>query len=318
MASLKTKFTVGLFVLIGIALAVVAVIWVGMSHYFEKGNYYVAYFDESVQGLNRDSPVKFMGVSIGRVDSVSVAPDATVVQVVLKIETGLKLEEDMVAHLKSVGITGIIFVELQRRKEGQPDLSPKISFPSKYTVVATKPSGTKRFLQGIDDLLNQINALDIEEISNKLKSTLSKISQSVDDAQIKGLSSDIRSSLIKVETATASLNTLAANANKTVLLLDKPIATLDRIFAENEKGLTEAIEDFGLSLRNASTFLGQGTDLIRGTDARLASLQQQFMLTLQNLEKASDNLNRFIELISDNPSRLLFGQPPSARNVEQD
>lgn len=36
MATTKTKFTVGLFVLIGITIAVVAIIWLWMSHYFEK------------------------------------------------------------------------------------------------------------------------------------------------------------------------------------------------------------------------------------------------------------------------------------------
>ena len=119
MASIKTKFTVGLFVAIGLAIAIVAIIWLGMSNYLQKGQFYSAYFDESVQGLDKDSPVKYRGVSIGRVHSISVAPDATLIQVILKIESGLKIEKDLisdlVARLKSVGITGIMFVELERK-----------------------------------------------------------------------------------------------------------------------------------------------------------------------------------------------------------
>ena len=68
MATLKTKFMVGLFVVTGFSFAVVAVVWLGMSNYFEKGQYYVAYFDESVQGLDKDSPVKYRGVTIGSVN----------------------------------------------------------------------------------------------------------------------------------------------------------------------------------------------------------------------------------------------------------
>jgi hypothetical protein len=71
----------------------------------------VTYFDESVQGLDKDSPVKYRGVSIGRVENINVAPDAALIQVVLKIESGLESGiDDIVARLKSVGITGIMFV----------------------------------------------------------------------------------------------------------------------------------------------------------------------------------------------------------------
>ena len=59
MASQRTKFNVGLFIIIGFTLSVIAIIWLGLSHLFEKGNLFEAYFDESVQGLNKDSPVKY-------------------------------------------------------------------------------------------------------------------------------------------------------------------------------------------------------------------------------------------------------------------
>ena len=82
MASTKTQFSVGLFVIVGLTIATIAILWLGMSHYFEKGRYYVSYFDESVQGLDKDSPVKYRGVPIGRVENVGVAPDGTLIQII--------------------------------------------------------------------------------------------------------------------------------------------------------------------------------------------------------------------------------------------
>jgi len=73
MASTRIKFTVGLFVASGIGFALIAVIWLGMSRFLEKGQYYATYFNESVQGLDIESPVKYRGVSIGRVQRVGVA-----------------------------------------------------------------------------------------------------------------------------------------------------------------------------------------------------------------------------------------------------
>lgn len=292
MTSIKTKFAVGLFVIVGFAMVIIAVIWLGMSHYFEKGNYYIACFDESVQGLDKDSPVKYMGVSIGRVNSIGVAPDAKLIQVVLKIETDLKLDNNVVAQLKSVGITGIMYVEIEKRGTNEPDLSPQIDFPAKYPVIATKPSGIKRFKEGVADVLTHIRDIDAKVIAEMLKST------------IKELSSDARSSLARtmqimdsLEKTSSSINTLAVNADNAVSRFNKTTARIDKIVLENEKGFTEAVSDFKSSMKNANIMLQNGTDLMRGSEDRFSNLQRHFLVTLQHLEKASDNLNRFLSLL---------------------
>lgn len=328
MASIKTKFTVGLFVIIGLAIVIVTIIWLGKSHYLEEGQYYIAYFDESVQGLAKDSPVKYRGVSIGRVDNIVVAPDATLIKIILKIESSLKPEdhyEDIVAELKSVGITGIMFIELERKKDDEPDLSPEINFPSEYPVIATKPSNISQIIKGIDNVLNQINALDLQGITAKVKTTLDTINKTVEDSQIKKISSDIRSSLDKVEVilntkkwdnvmesignAGSSFDNFAVNADKTV-------SRIDSIVEENKKEFTEAISNFKHTMKHADTLMGNGSELIKNADVKFSTLQRQLFITLQNLEKASYNMNRLLELISDQPSQIIFGEPPPEKNVE--
>jgi hypothetical protein len=37
---------------------------------------------------------------------------------------------------------------------------------------------------------------------------------------------------------------------------------------------------------------------------------------MQNLERTSENLNRISEILADQPSQLLFGEPPLPREVE--
>jgi len=192
MKSQKVKFTVGLFVSAGIALALISIIWLGMSRYLEKGNYYVIYFNESVQGLNIDSPVKYRGVAIGRVDKIGVAPDSRLIEVVIKIESGMKLGPDMVAQLKAVGITGSMFIELDRRKKGEPDLTPRINFPTEYPVVASKPSDISRILKGIDDVIKQMSSIDFKGISTKINLILDHLNQITTEADIKGISKDMQ------------------------------------------------------------------------------------------------------------------------------
>ena len=328
MASIKTKFSVGLFVMTGSVIAVVAIMWLGKFYYLEESQHYIVYFDESVQGLAKDAPVKYRGVSIGRVDNIGVAPDAALIKVILKIESGLKLEdhiEDIVAELKSVGITGIMFIELERKKDDEPDLSPETTFPSEYPVIATKPSNISRIIKGIDNVLNQINALDLQGITAKFKTTLDTINKTVENSQIKKISSDIKASLDKVElildvkkwknlmesigNAGSSFDNFSKNADKTV-------GKIDSIVEENRKEFTEAISNFKHTMKHADNLMGNGSELIKKADVKLSTLQRQFFITLQNLEKASYNMNRLLELISDQPSQIIFGEPPSEKKVD--
>jgi len=53
---------------------------------FTKGFLYATYFDESVQGLQVDSAIKYRGVEIGKVQSIGVAPDYRLIEVIMKID----------------------------------------------------------------------------------------------------------------------------------------------------------------------------------------------------------------------------------------
>jgi phospholipid/cholesterol/gamma-HCH transport system substrate-binding protein len=330
----KTKFIVGLFVASGIGIALLAIIWLGMSRFLEKGQYYVTYFNESVQGLDIDSPVKYRGVSIGRVESIGVAPDSKLIQVVLKIESGQALDQSIVAQLKSVGITGSMFVELDQKSEGEPDRSPPLAFPSEYPIVASKPSDISELFRGIDGVLNQIKSLDLEGISDKVKLTLDDISQAIADANVKGISANIESSLNDVGQimdrrrwgkiisslgeAAQSLNTLLAAAGLSLGRLDSTFARTEGIVADNEKTIKAAIEDFRKAIKTANLLLEKGSSLVSGTNDAVYQLRGHLLVTGQNLERAGENLNTLIELLADHPSQLLFGEPPTPREVESE
>ena len=199
MASQKTKFAVGLFVASGIGITLMAIIWLGMSRYLEKGEFYAVYFDESVQGLSKDSPVKYRGVSVGRVESIKVAPDAKLIQVLLKLESDQVLDGSIVAQLKDVGITGSMFVELDRKNANEPDRSPSITFPSEYQIVASKPSEFSQLLRGLDDVLNHIKTVDLKGISDKLKLTFDNINLMIADAEVPAVSAKVRESLGNID-----------------------------------------------------------------------------------------------------------------------
>jgi phospholipid/cholesterol/gamma-HCH transport system substrate-binding protein len=312
MDSQKTKFTVGLFVACGVGIALVAVIWLGMSRIFEKGQFYAAYFNESVQGLDKDSPVKYRGVPIGRVDRINVAPDSKLIQVVLKIEGVKKLESDMVAQLKSVGITGSMFVEIDRRRGDEPDLSPELSFPTEYPVVGSKPSEISQILRGIDDVLKKIKSVDLEGISDRVKLNLDDLRQAIKDANVKDISDKVKLNLDDLRQAIEDANVKRVSKSLTDLL-----ERADKILVKNEKTIHKDLVELAKTLENASGFFGKGSSLVDKVDDSYSYLERQLLTIAQNLEKASENLDRLTELLADQPSQLIFGEPPEPRKMEQ-
>jgi len=332
MASQRTKFAVGLFVASGIGITLMAIIWLGMSRYLEQGSFYAAYFNESVQGLSKDSPVKYRGVSIGRVESIKVAPASKLIQVLLKIESDQVLDRSIVAQLKDVGITGSMFVELDRKKEGESDRSPIITFPSEYPIVASKPSEFSELMRGLDDVLNHIKTIDLKGISDKLKLTLDNVSQMIADADVKGISTKLQSSLesadrildskrwdrilASVDDAAQSLNKLMDKAGSSLGQMDKILEGVEGVVVDNEEDIKKAVEDLRLAMKNANVLLERGVLLIGNADDSFFQLKRQLSVSAQNLEKATDNLNQFLELLADHPSQLVFGEPPVPRSVE--
>ena len=334
MASPRTKFAVGLFMASGMIFAVLIIIWLGMSRFLEKGQFYVTYFNESVQGLDIDSPVKYRGVFVGRVDNIGVAPDSKLIKVVLKIESGQTLDSGIVAQLKSVGITGSMFVELDRKKEEEADQSPSLSFPSEYPIVASKPSEIGELISGINTVIDQVKSLDLQEISKNIKLTLKNINQKVTEANVKGISNSMESALARVEhilddqrwnsiltsveIATQSVNSLLRNADRTLTRAEDTILRVEGIVADKEETVKTAIDQFNQAMTNANIFLQKGSSLVDGTDESVSNLMHYLVIVAHNLEKASDNLNQIMDILADQPSQLLFGEPPLPRDVEAD
>lgn len=224
----------------------------------------------------------------------------------------------MVAQLKSVGITGIMFVELDRKKEGEPDRTPPLSFPTKYPVVTSKPSDIRELLRSIDDVLSQMKSLDLEGISDRIKMAIDGINKSIEDANVKGISRDIGSSLESLESILENerWDNILGSMEEASQSLGALIAKVDGVMAEEEVEIKTAIENFSRAMESANRLLADGSSLVSGTEETQARLQRQLLVIGQNLEQASTNLKELMELLADQPSQLIIGQPPAPRRVD--
>lgn len=296
MAGKTSKFMVGLFVSLGVVIIVVAIIWVGATKYFEKGDHYVAYFDESVQGLQKDSIVKYRGVDVGRVEKIGVAPDNHLIAVIMRINLREDLPKTTIAQLKVAGITGMVFVELDRQKPGEAAQSPKISFPSEYPVIPTRPGEIAKIMSGVSSVVDKFDQLDTQGTFNQFKSTAAQI-----EIFFKGKD---------MEVILANVKALTANLKETSARIDKIVAAgrLEDVMVEARDVLKET-KTLAIAMQNDI----RAMNLPENMNKTQALIANQVRAISENLKRVSEKLEDFVSRINDRPPDLLFGKPPKKR-----
>lgn len=103
-----SEIIVGLFVLIGIACLGYLAIKLGKLEVLSDSGYTVYADFPTVAGLKRGDPVEIAGVKVGRVESMGLADDRARLQ--LRLDDGIKLQEDVIASVRARGLIGDKFV----------------------------------------------------------------------------------------------------------------------------------------------------------------------------------------------------------------
>ena len=106
----RTEIVVGFFVLVGIACLGYLAIKLGKLEVLAGSGYTVSADFPSVAGLKNGDPVEIAGVRIGRVEAIQLADDRARLQ--LRVEDGVKLQDDVIASVRSRGLIGDKFVLL--------------------------------------------------------------------------------------------------------------------------------------------------------------------------------------------------------------
>ncbi len=293
----------GLFVTLGIVIGVAVIIWIGASKYFEKGDRYVTYFDESVQGLQRDSAVKYRGVDAGRIEDIRVAPDNRLIEVVMKINLKEDVEKNSVAYLRVAGITGIVFIELDRKDPGAPDLSPKLDFASPYPIIPSRPSQIRQIFSGIDDIIEKIKQLDLEDVATSFKATGKAAENLFGGPQMTKTLQNLESLSTSIDLTAARIEKLTASGELEGILKDT------RTTLAEARSLIVSTRDEIRSLKLAET--AEKTNRVVDNLSRTSrTTARDIQVMSDNLKRASETLERLVDRLESNPSDLIFSTPP--------
>jgi len=120
MLSISTEAKVGLFVLVALIILGYMSFRVGEYGFGLKQGYVINATFENVTGLDKDASVLVAGVEVGRVESIGLKNGRAIVR--LRILPDVKLEKDVRVSIKSHGILGDKFIEIEPGTKGMAPL----------------------------------------------------------------------------------------------------------------------------------------------------------------------------------------------------
>lgn len=182
-------FRVGLY-LVGLMLAAAFfTIWLATSG-SETDEDYRIYFNESVSGLSVGSAVKYRGVNVGRVETITInKKDPRLIRVDVKIAEMTPVKTDTVAVLKLQGITGTVFIELtggEPRARNLADVTPRGETP----VIPSQASSINAIMNQLPVILDKLAGF--ADQMNKITSDENVARLNEAFANLTAISGDIR------------------------------------------------------------------------------------------------------------------------------
>jgi ABC-type transporter Mla subunit MlaD len=333
--SAQTKyFKLGTFVLLGIAAIVGMVILLGAGSIMRKKVYAETYMDESVQGLDVGAPVKFRGVTVGRLEKIEFAgiqynaKDDRIGLVIAFYPETLKgfvtddphkILADLVARglrvrLTSTGLTGVLYLELDNF-DPKLNPAPEISWTPVHPYLPSIGSTGTRMMARVENVLGQVEKMRIDVISEKVIVLLENI-----DKMVKTLSPAVDDVRKFTDEASLLVRDTRRVVNEDVGKEVKALMAQVRDMVE--KDVRPAIKGIqGASDRLPGTFdkLDATLDRISGTlrrvDRTLAEDNGSMDEALDNLRVVSQDLRELMGQVKRYPSSALFGEAPPRKAV---
>lgn len=301
-----THFKLGLFTLAGLAAVAAAAFGLGVHRVGAERVAYHAYFDESVQGLELGSPVKYRGVRIGRVDGIRIAPDREHVDVELSLERrdadrlGLGAPPPgLRALLGSQGITGVKFVDLDLF---DPAEAPARALPFRP---APRTLPTRRSLMKGLEVQVEVVGRELPALLSRARDLLAVLDGIFADVRAAGLPDQAARTLQEAGAAVAELRGWIRRVDRSGLP-GRAAALLDELSAaagKLEGALAGLGGDAGLvsSARRATEAIGDlGRDAVGST--------REVERTVRELGDAARAVRELAELLERDPDMLVKGR----------
>jgi ABC-type transporter Mla subunit MlaD len=338
-------FKIGLFVIGAIVAGVAVLLIIGTGRWFTPRVKMETYFNESVQGLDIGSKMKYRGVVIGEVTRISfsyvkyeldkpMGQRKRYVLVEAQLEprlvggkastdiaspetTGVEVERGLRVRLAPQGITGTNYLEVDYIDPSTPVLP--IDWVPEFIYIPSAPSTVTQFVNAAAEIVDRLHRLDIEGTVANLNKLMVTASERIGALDTGRLQQRTEQTLGKIESTLDQLQAkkLSDEAKGLIADLRQTNAELKSTLASPQ--FRQLPQDASNALQAMRTLvadpkLTQSMAHMERTLGRLDRLfggrEADLGTTLENLRQITDNLRDLTEDVKRYPSNVIFGAPP--------
>jgi len=291
--------------------AIVFILWLTNFALSAKYDNYNIVFHGPISGLSKGGQVNFNGIKVGEVSDIRLdAKDPNLVVATVRVQSDTPVRQDSYASLEPQGITGVTYVQITAGTPSKPLLKelpapPGARYPTIYakgSTISDLLAGGGTMIQKAVEALNRVNQVLSDQNIQKFSAIMGDVQSVTAELRArKQIIADADRALVNAGQAAQSIKTLAAHGQglldsdgkQTVVKIGAAAGQIEAA-AQDVRGLLAKLQG------PTSDFATNGLP--------------QLSAALSSLQEATENLNRLVIEVQQNP-RGLIGKPP-AKEVE--
>jgi paraquat-inducible protein B len=330
MSKQANKKAIGAFVVVALALALVAIVVFGSGKFFAETSQYVAFFQGSVKGLKVGAPVVFRGVKIGEVTKMMIyahhGDQSYDIPVILEIEQDnfesigpeIKDEKQYLQELIKKGLRARL--QLQSIVTGQLMINIDFYPNSPVNLVGTDKIAIARGLMEVPTIPTPMQELEktLEEIP--LGEIVKSVTKSLEAIETLLTSEELTKSLGHFKQSMQEIRDLARHVDEKI---DPLAAELDQTLKDAQTLLRKVnshVDPLAVSIQNTVADARPAVNEVERAFANLADLtakgseeRKQLDRTLKEFQAAARSIRLWAEYLERHPEALIRGKGKSKR-----
>jgi ABC-type transporter Mla subunit MlaD len=345
--SLKANyFKLGLFVIGALVAGVLVLVIIGSGRWFQPKVTVETYFNESVQGLDIGSKLKYRGVAIGDVTKIGftytqyqldkpmternryVLVEAQIQPKLLggRAATGditegdnarKEIERGLRMRLAPQGITGTSYLEIDYVEPSPPVLA--IDWQPNNLYIPSAPSTVAQIVNSASEIMGRLHKLDIEGTIANLNQLMLTTNDRIAAVDAKALSQRSVAVLAKVEATLDRIDAKKLSDEGTALIVElrQTNAELKKTLSNpalqklpDETAATVARVRALVDDPNLAKSIARLSATLGRLDRILGGGEADLAATVENLRQITDNLRDLTEDTKRYPANVIFGEPP--------
>ncbi len=305
---------VGLFVLVGLFLLGLALVFVGRVNLFRTPVNTYTLYTGFAGGMERGAPVRYAGIRVGRIEDILIdSADATRAKIVISVDPAVPVRHDATAKVSTLGLLGEYYVEIHPKSADAELLASGGEIPVQEGVEWT-------------ELMNRVGDATVEAkaLLADARTRLNVVLDNVKDLTREENRERVRTALKRVDEILADaqprVKTILANFDNTSLKVDK---FMDEIKVTRAK-LDVLLDNWGhlageddaeveMTLRKLRDTLARAETTMDEVRRLLVANRENLDVTMENIRLSSEDIRELTDTLKQRPYSLIRVKNPPDR-----